>query len=58
MPIVKKKKEICFMNVLDFGEKNYKILLNLCLEHVSSEVSEYTGQYEFGSVATYHCNPG
>ena len=22
------------------------------------EVSEYSGQYEYGSVATYHCNPG
>ena len=22
------------------------------------EVSEYTGEYVFGSVARYHCNPG
>ena len=22
------------------------------------EVSQYSGQYEYGSVATYHCNPG
>ena len=22
------------------------------------EVSEYTGEYVFGSVAMYHCNPG